>query len=66
MLHSTALAAAGEHMITLDDDALASVVGGDGWKEWLAKKIGELVFDCIAGGLDDLIGAAQEGYADAR
>ena len=66
MLHSTALAAAGEHMITLDDDALASVVGGDGWKEWLAKKIGELVFDCIAGGLDDLIDAAQEGYEDAR
>lgn len=66
MLHSTALAAAGEHMITLDDDALASVVGGDGWREWLAKKIGELAFDCIAGGLDDLIDAAQAGYEDAR
>jgi hypothetical protein len=66
MLNSTVLAASGEHMTTLDDDALASVVGGDGWKEWLAKKIGELLFDCIAGGLDDLIAAAEEGYADAR
>jgi hypothetical protein len=66
MLITTALAASGEQIMALDEDALASVVGGDGWKEWLAKKIGELLFDCIAGGLDDLIDAAEEGYEDAR
>jgi hypothetical protein len=60
------LAANGEQITVLDDQALASIAGGDGIRDWFLKKVGELLFDCIAGGLDDLISAAEEGYADAR
>lgn len=66
MLDIRTLALNGEQIAVLDDHALASIVGGDGIRDWLVKKIGELLFDCIAGGLDDLISAAEEGYADAR
>jgi hypothetical protein len=66
MLDIRMLAANGEQIAVLDDQALASIAGGDGFRDWLLKKFGELLFDCIAGGLDDLISAAEEGYADAR
>lgn len=66
MLDTITLAVAGEHMTALDDDALASVVGGDGFRDWIVKKIGELVFDCLSGSLDTIIGAAKAGYEDAR
>lgn len=66
MLDMLALAGSGEHLTTLDDEALASVVGGEDWKTWLARKAAEVVVDCIFGGLDDLIDGIQEGYEDAR
>lgn len=66
MLDTITLAVAGEHMTALDDDALASVVGGDGFRDWIVKKIGELVFDCLSGSLDTIIDAAKAGYEDAR
>lgn len=66
MLDTQGLALDGGRITVLDEQTLASIGGGDGWKEWLAKKVGELLFDCIAGGLDDLIAAAEEGYEDAR
>jgi hypothetical protein len=65
MLDMLALATSGEHISTLDEETLASIVGGD-WKSWLANKIGTLLTDCIGGSLDDLIDAVQEGYEDAR
>jgi len=66
MLDTHTLALDGEHITLLDEQALASIVGGDGIKDWLAKKIGELLFDCLAGSLDTIISAAEEGYGDAR
>lgn len=60
------LAVDGGQITVLDELTLATIGGGDGFKDWLIKKVGELLFDCIAGGLDDLITAAEEGYADAR
>ena len=61
-----AVAGSGDHITTLDDEALASVVGGDGWKEWVAKQVVTFVVDCVLNGLDTLIDAAEEGYEDAR
>ena len=66
MLDMLALAGSGEHITTLDDETLASVVGGDGWKEWVAKQVVTFVVDCVLNGLDTLIDAAEEGYEDAR
>lgn len=66
MLDTQLLAVDGGQITVLDEQTLASIDGGDGFKDWLIKKVGELLFDCIAGGLDDLIAAAEEGYADAR
>jgi hypothetical protein len=66
MLETSALTFDDEQMTPLDNEALAAIVGGEGPLSWLLKKVGELVFDCIAGGLDDLISAAKEGYEDGR
>jgi len=66
MLDTQLLAVDGGQITVLDEQTLASLGGGDGFKDWLIKKVGELLFDCIAGGLDDLIAAAEEGYTDAR
>lgn len=66
MFDMQTLAANGEQIALLDEQTLASIVGGDGIKDWLAKKIGELLFDCLAGSLDTIISAAEEGYGDAR
>lgn len=66
MLETNMLAFDGDQIALLDDQALASITGGDGFKDWLIKKVGELLFDCIAGGLDTIISAAEEGYADGR
>lgn len=66
MLDTMTLAVDGDRIIPLDEQALISVSGGDGIKDWLAKQIGTLLFDCIAGSLDTIISAAQEGYDDAR
>jgi hypothetical protein len=66
MFDMQTLAANGEQIALLDEQMLASIVGGDGIKDWLAKKIGELLFDCLAGSLDTIISAAEEGYGDAR
>lgn len=66
MLDTMTLAVDGERIVPLDAQALTSISGGDGIKEWLAKQIGTLLFDCIGGSLDTIISAAQEGYEDAR
>ena len=66
MLNTQMLALEGEQIIPLDQQAMASISGGDGIKEWLAKQIGTLLFDCISGSLDAIISAAEEGYEDAR
>ena len=66
MLDTMALAAPGEHMTALDDDALASIVGGDGFKDWFINKVGTLLFECLSGSIDSIIDAAKEGYEDAR
>ena len=66
MLDTIALAGSGGHITTLDEETLASIVGGEDWKTWLLKKAAEVVVDCVFGGLDDLIDAIQEGYEDGR
>ena len=66
MLDNYMLAIDGDQVALLDEQALASITGGDGIKDWLTKKIGELLFDCLAGSLDTIIAAAEEGYGDAR
>lgn len=66
MLATHMLAVDGEYVALLDERALASITGGDGIKDWFYKKIGELLFDCLAGSLDTIIAAAEEGYEDAR
>ena len=65
MLDTKVLATSGERITMLDEEALASIVGGD-WKSWVANKIGTILADCIGGGLDELIDAMQEGYEEAR
>lgn len=66
MLDTIALAGSGEHITTLDEATLASIVGGDDWKTWLLKEAAKVFVDCISGGLDNLIDAIQDGYEDAR
>jgi hypothetical protein len=66
MLDIRMLALNGEQIAVLDDQALASIAGGDGVRDWLVKKVGELLFDCLTGALDTIISAAEEGYEDAR
>jgi len=66
MLDTMTIAIDSEHVALLDEQALTAVAGGEGVKDWLAKQIGGLLFDCIADSLDAIISAAQEGYEDAR
>ena len=66
MLDTYMLAVHGDQVALLDEQALASITGGDGLKDWLYKKVGELLFDCLAGSLDTIIAAAEEGYDEAR
>ena len=66
MLDTRMLAFEGGQVTLLDQQTLASINGGEGIKEWLAKQIGSLLFDCISGSLDAIISAAEEGYDDAR
>ena len=66
MLDTRMLAFEGGQVRLLDQQTLASINGGEGIKEWLAKQIGSLLFDCISGSLDAIISAAEEGYEDAR
>jgi hypothetical protein len=66
MLENYMLAVKSGQVVLLDEQALASITGGDGIKDWLYKKVGELLFDCLAESLDTIIAAAEEGYADAQ
>lgn len=66
MLDTRTLALEGGQVTLLDQQTLASINGGEGIKDWLAKQIGSLLFDCISGSLDAIISAAEEGYEDAR
>ena len=66
MLDKYTLAASGEQLTQLDDDALAAIVGGDGpWTRILTEVL-QVLWDCVKDGLDDVISAAGEGYADAQ
>ena len=66
MYENYTLAASGEHLIELDDKALSAIVGGDGPIRRFLEAVGSLVWDCLSEGLDDVIDAAKEGYADAQ
>ena len=66
MLDAATLTFDGEHMTLLDDAALASIVGGEGPKDWILKKLVDTLVDCLTGSLDEIIAAAKEGYGDAR
>jgi hypothetical protein len=67
MLYDYTLADSSEQLTSLDDDALATIVGGFGipWGKIVGEII-EVLVDCVKEGLDDVISAAGEGYADAR
>ena len=66
MLDTSMLAVEGDQVTLLDQETLASINGGEGIKEWLARQIGSVLFDCVASSLDAIIAAAEEGYADGR
>lgn len=66
MLDNVTLTVDREHITLLDEQTLAGIVGGEGVLEWFAKKVGTLLFDCIAGDLDNLIDAIGEGYEEGR
>lgn len=66
MLGNDTLASSGEQLTQLDDDALAAIVGGLGPVSWFLKEVGKVLLDCLEGGLDAVISAAEEGYDDAR
>jgi hypothetical protein len=66
MFNNYTLATSDEQLTPLDDDALAAVIGGDGpWGKILGELV-KLLWDCVKTGLDDVISAADEGYADAQ
>jgi hypothetical protein len=66
MLDKYTLASSGEQLTQLDDAALAAIVGGDGpWSRIFAELV-QVLWDCVKTGLDDVISAAEEGYADAQ
>jgi hypothetical protein len=66
MLDNYSLAASGEQLTQLDDDALAGIVGGDGPWGTIFGEVVKFLWDCVKTGLDDVISAAEEGYGDAR
>ena len=66
MLDTYMLSVQGDQVALLDEHTLASITGGEGIKDWFYRKVGELLFDCLAGSLDTIIAAAEEGYNDAR
>jgi bacteriocin-like protein len=66
MHQNDTLAARGEQLIELDEKALAAIVGGDGPIRKFLEAVGSLLWDCVSEGLDDVIDAAKEGYADAQ
>lgn len=66
MLFDNALADQGGQLIPLDDEALATISGGDGWVISAVKEIGRLFWECVKTGIDDVIAGAEEGYADAQ
>jgi hypothetical protein len=67
MLNNYTLALSGEQLTELDDTALATIAGGFGipWGK-IAGEVLEVLWDCVKGGIDDVIEAAGEGYGDAR
>lgn len=66
MLYDNALARQGGQLIPLDDEALATISGGDGPLITALREIGTLLWNCIKTGIDDVIAGAEEGYADAQ
>jgi hypothetical protein len=66
MINDYALAASGEQLTQLGDDALAAITGGEGPLARILGEIAKLLWDCVKTGLDDVIDAAEEGYGDAQ
>ena len=66
MYENDTLAASGEQLMDLDEDVLSAIAAGDGPLSKIAQGIIDLLWGCIKTGLDDVIDAAEEGYADAR
>jgi hypothetical protein len=66
MLEYNALAASGEQLTRLDDEALTAIVGGEGPLSRIVSELVSILWDCVSDGLDDVIDAAKEGYGDAR
>jgi hypothetical protein len=66
MLDNYTLAAPGEQRTQLDDNTLATIVGGFGipWEK-LFQGATIALWECLQEGLDNFISAAEEGYADA-
>jgi hypothetical protein len=66
MINHCTLAASGEQLTQLDDDALATIVGGEiPWGKIVGEAI-SLLWECVKTGIDDVIDAAAEGYGDAQ
>lgn len=66
MLDKYTLASSGKQLTQLDDSALAAIVGGDGPWGRIFSELVQVLWDCVKTGLDDVISAAEEGYADAQ
>ena len=66
MYENYTLTASGEQLIELHEDVLSAIVGGDGPLGKIAQGLFDLLWDCVKTGLDDVIDAAKEGYADAQ
>ena len=66
MLYDNALAGRGGQLTPLNDEALATISGGDGPLLTFVKEVGKLFWECIKTGIDDVIAGAEEGYADAQ
>ena len=66
MLNDQARAHSGEQMIQLDEEQLAGIVGGLGPLSKVLGELASILWDCVKTGIDDVIDAAEEGYADNR
>ena len=66
MINDSTLAASGEQLTQLDENALATIVGGEiPWGRIVGEGI-SILWECVKAGLDDVISAAEDGYSDAR
>jgi hypothetical protein len=55
----------GDNVTPLDDETLAAIVGGGPLGTILREAV-SVLWNCVKDGLDEVISAAEEGFADAR